>query len=363
MKLKKIFAGVLAAAMMLTVGATAAFATAPATTYQDQSEVKIYKHYGLEGNGTSPEETFYLVQADKKVLTGDIKDSDIPDLTALTNAPASTDGLHYVASVKFGEGGAKANDAENVGEFVVKLPTYDHVGKFEYTLQEVAGNTAGVTYRLDTIKLVVSVINDGAIRVAGVHTENEGGEKSSSFSDNKYAANTLTVSKYVSGNMGDKKTYFQFELSLEPGTANGRKNFAENYTITYPTNGSDKNTTNTIVVGGASVKFWLKSGESISIANLPEGVEWTVSELDADGKAVANGATNGVYTVSVDGANGSIVAAGASETSNKASFTNTHEGTPDMGVILDNAPYIALLAIVAIGGVALMLNKRRRDEE
>ena len=44
-------------------------------------------------------------------------------------------------------------------------------------------------------------------------------------------------------------------------------------------------------------------------------------------------------------------------------IVNTHEGVPDTGVILDNAPYIALLAIVAIGGVALMLNKRRRDEE
>ena len=360
MKLKKFFAGVLAAAMMLTVGATAAFATTPAVTYPDQSEVKIYKHYGLEGNGTSPEETFYLVQADKEVLTGDISKEDVPNLVELTTKPTGADG-YYVASVKFNEGGAKASDTENVGEFVVKLPTYEHVGKFEYTLQEVAGNTAGVTYRLDTIKLVVSVINDGTIRVAGVHTENEGGDKSNSFSDNKYAANTLTVSKYVSGNMGDKKTYFQFELKLEPGTANGRKTFAENYAIDYTNATSDKNTTNNISVNGTSVKFWLKSGESISIANLPEGVEWTVNELD--GKAVANGATNGLYTVSVDGATGSIVAAGASDTSNKASFTNTHEGTPDMGVILDNAPYIALLAIVAIGGVALMLNKRRRDEE
>lgn len=363
MKLKKFFAGVLAAAMMLTVGATAAFATTPAVTYQDQSEVEIYKHYGLEGNGTSPEETFYLVQADKKVLTGDIKDSDIPDLTALTDAPTSTDGRHYVASVKFDEGGAKANDTENVGEFVVKLPTYDHVGKFEYTLQEVAGNTAGVTYRLDTIKLVVSVINDGTIRVAGVHTENEGGDKSNSFKDNKYAANTLTVSKYVSGNMGDKKTYFQFELKLEPGAANGSKTFAENYAIDYTNATSDKNTTNNVSVNGTSVKFWLKSGESISIANLPEGVEWTVNELDAEGNPVANGATNGVYTMTVTGNTGAIKAAGATSTDNKASFTNNHEGTPDMGVVLDNAPYIAMLAIVAIGGVALMLNKRRRDEE
>ena len=44
-------------------------------------------------------------------------------------------------------------------------------------------------------------------------------------------------------------------------------------------------------------------------------------------------------------------------------FINDHQGTPDMGVVLDNAPYIAMLAIVAIGCVALMLNKRRRDEE
>ena len=367
MKLKKFFAGVLAAAMMLTVGATSAFAVS--TVYRDQDTVKIYKHYGLEGNGTSPEETFYLVQTDKSIVTGDITDAEVPDLVELTTKPADANANErYVASVHFAAGGAKTDDNEyNKGTFEITLPTYTRVGQYAYTLQEVPGNTAGVTYRTDTIKLVVNVIDEGAgiTRVAGVHTESESGQKNCSFSDNKYAANTLEVKKYVGGNMGDRNTYFQFRLKLEPGNANTGKTFAENYTITYsdPENGSGKNTTSTIRVDGNYVYFWLKHWESISIANLPKGVEWTVDELDADGQPVANNGKNGFYDVKVTGGTGTIVAANAGQDDNRAFFDNEHEGIPDMGVILDNAPYIALLAIVAIGGVALMLNKRRRDEE
>lgn len=68
MKLKKFFAGVLAAAMMLTVGATAAFATAPATGETDNNAVTytpsetnvdlgIMKNYKVE-KGTAPKEEF-----------------------------------------------------------------------------------------------------------------------------------------------------------------------------------------------------------------------------------------------------------------------------------------------------------------
>ena len=61
MKLKKFFAGVLAAAMMLTVGATAAFAETP-TAITNQaltatSEIPLYKTYEVK-NGTAPAETF-----------------------------------------------------------------------------------------------------------------------------------------------------------------------------------------------------------------------------------------------------------------------------------------------------------------
>ena len=75
------------------------------------------------------------------------------------------------------------------------------------------------------------------------------------------------------------------------------------------------------------------------------------------------------YTTTVSVNNGAAATALSSgeQTMTKdaatVAFTNTKGATIDTGVILDNAPYIALLAIVAFGGVALMLNKRRRDEE
>ena len=86
--------------------------------------------------------------------------------------------------------------------------------------------------------------------------------------------------------------------------------------------------------------FDSKNGQyTVSVADT------TMQNVTIDGKTVLG------VTDSVNNANVTV------------SFVNTHEGTPDMGVVLDNAPYIAMLAIVAIGGVALMLNKRRRDEE
>lgn len=65
MKLKKFFAGVLAAAMMLTVGATAAFADGPATdtttgssqTVSADIDLGIKKNYKVE-KGTAPKEDF-----------------------------------------------------------------------------------------------------------------------------------------------------------------------------------------------------------------------------------------------------------------------------------------------------------------
>ena len=79
MKLKKFFAGVLAAAMMLTVGATAAFAETPAGATADDS-VTITKTYKLENDNTaSGDDTFTFTITGQKVENSAVK--TVPQIT------------------------------------------------------------------------------------------------------------------------------------------------------------------------------------------------------------------------------------------------------------------------------------------
>lgn len=345
MKLKKFFAGVLAAAMMLTVGATAAFAeggntiTINGKNYSDAQTVTVHKTFKLVGAGTSAAETFTLKQdGDGKVTNGDA-----------TSAPA----LGNITGATFGVGDATVAGA--TGDITIALPEYSKTGVYEYTLKEVATNaTAGVTYFGNTIRLVVSVVNgeNNTLRVAAVHAEGVGADgeklsKSDTFT-NTYTANTITVTKNVTGNLGDKTKDFKFTINFEKA-----ENEKAPTAITYTVN--DNAHTVAFADGKASVEFTLHDGQSLSFVNVPAGVKYTVTE---------DNYTEDGYTTKVNGTNGNatekITMTGEAATH---TFENNKGADIDTGVILDNAPYIALLAIVAIGGVALMLNKRRRDEE
>lgn len=125
----------------------------------------------------------------------------------------------------------------------------------------------------------------------------------------------------------------------------------------------------------------LRHNGSLELSNLPAGIKYEVFEdgSEVSGSDVVLNTTNTSgqsvkYVVTVKDADQNAVSfsnnntvSGQINKENPANVTtafhNTNNAEPDMGVVLDNAPYIAMLAIVAIGGVALMLNKRRRDEE
>lgn len=307
------------------------------TPTSDQETVTITKVYKLVGAGASPAETFTLEQ----VGDGEVKDGDAdtaPHLGTITGAT-------------FSEGAATADGA--TGSITIALPTYTNVGVYEYKLKEVVPSgttkpTAGVTYYADEILLRVTVVEgaNGKLRVAAVHTETltnvnptEGKTKYDTF-PNVYSAGTLKVSKTVQGNIADKDKYFEFKVTL---TGDDTKAYATSFAVTGGSTAA--NNPQTIEIGQETT-FKLKHGDTISIANIPYGVTYSVTETAVDG-----------YTTTKTGDTGTINAA-----EQTAAFTNTKEGTIDMGVTLDSLPYILALAVV-FGGAVVMVSRKRHVED
>ena len=314
----KKFIAILLALMLLGLSAASL-----AEGNTDMTSVTVTKVYKLVGAGSSPAETFTLEQVGAgRVTSGEA-----------TEAPA----LGTITGAAFEAGAATEDGAK--GEITIALPTYTNVGVYEYTLQEVAGKTAGVAYYGEQIRLVVTVINDetGNLRVAAVHTESVGGEKSDTFA-NTYSAGTLNVTKTVTGNLGDKSQFFEFKVTL---TGEEGKTYANSYTVS---GGSREGNPSSIKIGEETT-FYLKHGETLSIANLPYGVSYTVTETAAKG-----------YTTTKEGDSGSINAAAQT-----AAFTNDRTTTVDTGITTVSLPYVLLLGIVVLAGAVLFVKRRANN--
>lgn len=354
MKLKKFFAGVLAAAMMLTVGATAAFATGTTTPVANDGNgtFTITKKYSAENANTfAPAETFKLKQTDKSGKQMSVSyNSIVPDLKTVTGEAT---GIVGVVSFE------NESDSERTANFTIGLPKYDGVGVFTYILEEVSATNAGIKNdgRTFTVTVYATQGDNGIETGVTVHEGTSKGTKVTSI-DNKFQAGALTIHKDVKGSMGDKAYKFPFTVTLssaKPVTATLRVDGVIS-TVKFE-KASEVATEYT-----ATLPFNLSNGEDYTIGNIPYNVTYTVSENgETNGELTVGSDENAVkYKVEYSNNNGTEVK-GATAT---VTVTNTAGNVViDTGVILDNAPYIALLAIVAIGGVALMLNKRRRDEE
>ncbi|MDO4620124.1 MAG: FctA domain-containing protein [Lachnospiraceae bacterium] len=318
----KLFALGLSLAMVMGMGAVV---SADEKTYTDATTVTITKNYELKGEGKSPAETFKVEQVgDGKVTDGDA-----------TSAPALTG----ISAVTYAAGAAGSEN--KTGTFTVTLPNYERTGVYEYTLQEVAGKTAGVTYRTKPIKLVVTVIEQsGLIRVAAVHTEQENGTKTSTFNDNTYTANSLSVSKKVTGNLGDKKKEFNFTVTF---TAPTDKDWTNAITVAEGSGATD------LTWDGNTATFTLSDADTVTFENVPAGVSYEVKEdsYEKDG-----------YETTYDGSENGTMGESAVSTT----VTNDKTGTVDTGINLDSLPYILILVLAAGLALAFIVSRRRRFE-
>lgn len=353
MKLKKFFAGVLAAAMMLTVGATAAFAdtiSVPGSSYKgakmftaDDPNLELTKELHV-ASGTAPD----TMKFDFTVKSGA---TTVATPSVTFNKADNADGAAFTAGNTYSRK-VTINLKEILGDNKTQVGTYN------YTITENDTTIPGITKDNKTVKMTVTVVNkesDNLSESTGYGyivalRNNEDSQKSDGKFTNTYNAYDLTVKKVVKGNFADLKDKFTFVITLDK--ANGMDNNYANATVTSTNTENNDSAWTWTADGKAQKEVTLTHNQTATISNLPVGVTYTVTEKGTD-------AEGWIYTT--DGQIKDKTAIKADK--NEVTITNEHEGTPDMGVVLDNAPYIAMLAIVAIGGVALMLNKRRRNEE
>lgn len=351
--------------MMLTVGATAAFATN--TTDTTNSMIVA------DGNGVAN-----ATLTKKLVVAKGIAPQSMTfkftvgagQADAAKSVKAGTVGEGFEQpSVTFRKTGNEQftvnTYSQNFNIDLVKLlgNNYNKVGKYAYTISEDDTMIPGITKDNRTLKMIITVVNKTSENLdynTGygyyVGLFNQDGSKADDFT-NTYNSYSLEVKKTVQGNFGDLGDTFTFYITL--GGADGKDNNYASATVTVSDAANAANG-KTWTIGGGQQTVTLKHGQTIIVSNLPVGVTYTVTEkkTNDDGTAWVYDTTGEAVAI-----NDVLPSITANNNENKVEIVNKHEGTPDMGVVLDNAPYIAMLAIVAIGGVALMLNKRRRDEE
>lgn len=164
------------------------------------------------------------------------------------------------------------------------------------------------------------------------------------------ASANLTVTKTVTGKLGDTNKAFTFTITKADGTAvniasaNIEISDADSTKVEWKDNG----------------QFTLKDRASITFKNLPSG-EYKIVEdvyigekyetswqIGTDGKVYEK---NRTATVTIG------------TTEQTVHFTNHRTLEPDLGVLLDTLPYIVILAVVAGGVALLMLRKHRKEDD
>lgn len=164
------------------------------------------------------------------------------------------------------------------------------------------------------------------------------------------ASANLTVSKTVTGKLGDTNKAFTFTITKADGTpvnitiANIEISEADRAKVKWLDNG----------------KFTLKDGASITFKNLPSD-ECKIVEEDYSGEKYETSWQIGTDGVVHEKNSTATVTIGTTEQT--VHFTNHRTLEPDLGVLLDTLPYIVILAVVAGGVALLMLRKRRKEDD
>lgn len=292
--------------------------------------------------------------------------TDLPDWADSTAIKGTTDQIKNAElTAAFPSTGAAPNTV--TVPFTFDSDGFDAPGDYIFTLTENAAGITGLTQDTAARYIVVRVVNTdptaptGALRISDINIVNANGTAKADEITNTYAAYGLSVVKHLSGNFANANDKFTFTIALDDPDETPH---ATSVTVKSGAETADfDDITGSVVTfgtdGTAEVQANISGGEKIEVTGLPAGTGYTITE---SGAAAAN------YTTTWDG----ITKTGSDDKTSDAqtmtaadktvTVTNSRTAPSPTGLLLDAAPYGAMLLAAGTGSV-LLLHKRRNNEE
>lgn len=347
---KKIGALVLAGTMLLSMG-TGVFAAEniDIPNVNGQDGVKITKDFVMADGLAIPQATFKFQVKSK---TPDALSATIQDISYDANdiKIKQTDGSYVISKDQ------KLSFEGN----------WQHAGEYVYKVtetQDPANKVENVTYDSSEYTLRVYVVNkNDNLEVEKITAEKAGTKTAKILFTNTYAKNdaTLTIEKKTTGKYANKTKEFNFEITFTKSPMSDQTTFTGNI-------GSEP----VECTAGIEKPFTLADGEQLVFHDLPVGTTYVVKELAAkDGytpsvtvkenqtNTVTNKTvqeTEALNTLKENGKNNLV-----GENENKVTFTNTYKDVAVTGIVMNNLPFILLVAVAIVAFVSLAVIKRRR---
>lgn len=225
-------------------------------------------------------------------------------LTAQGEAPMPKGAKDGVSTIKLHE------DAQ-VGNF--GTIEYTKPGTYTYVVAEQPGDETSLIFSKATYRATVTVTDDGAGKLSAktkiAQLTDDAGDAvertvEAAVFTNTAKTGSLTVKKTVVG--GDSQREFGFTVALADGDGE-------------PVSGTFGKGENAVTFADGKATFTLRDGGEKTVAGLPVGARYTVTEDAAEG-----------YTTTVNGADGSKAEGAVTEDGATVAFTNTY-GTATEG--------------------------------
>lgn len=184
---------------------------------------------------------------------------------------------------------------------------YTKPGTYTYMITEQPGDEAALTFSKATYRATVTVTDNGAGKLSAktkiAQLTDDAGDAAERTVEAAVFTNTaktgsLTVKKTVVG--GDSQREFGFAVTLTDGDGE-------------PVSGTFGKGEHAVTFTDGKMTFTLKDGGEKTIAGLPVGAHYTVTEDAAEG-----------YTTTVNGADGSKAGGAVTEDGATVAFTNTY---------------------------------------